>query len=753
MVVRFFPKNKFRVITPNQPTPKPSFFGQLIAATIPSMSPRRGPGNGDESWEQPGQEGEVSLIGSSVGSVDQSQLEDDEVENQTMTEEEPEEEEPWDGVPQVHSSPLSLPTALNTSTSFREEPDSVDWKNQIPDDVSNLLAQRMPSMDDSFSFGPEPSTSTPPKPTASTPRASTSPAPSPPKSSQLFAPSHSSPRLPQPSPLRNVIFDGNSTISSEGPTDDNPTIRRHCSPLGLNEPRVEPETPTPALASRPFGTSIFADMSAEQAELSWPLARHGKDEETTFHSVFSEDNPLQLVPTTDFPKSPNNAQTPESKGDITHFFDCTSSSPSSFSSSLIRTPSPISPSLLGPTKNLVDAHSAHALALTAELTLYKNLVGKLQVEVSERDGVLAELNLRALEGDMLKVQLADTKAEMDRLKRASPPATSAMGMTSEARDDTASPSPLAAKMRRQSSDQGTLHPGDRTTVVQAENRDLEIRLAGALANTAELRQRLHAAEEGHAALKAELGRTRADATHKEESLRDQLIAAQSATISSAETERSQRAEKNLRAQLEDALQRIRDLEVNLTELREVKISDEEEIARLHSSVDRVRNERRKADEMQARIAELEGALRKEALAREESDGLRLDSQRKAEEILRSLEAENSARRTLAEENEQVSFMIVVKQAFAEAVQLRQALQKAETRQASTTSDQRKSADALQVEINKLRGESASKDLEIVNLQRRKEELKEDREMLNIALDSKQQELELVRMRQTKRPLS
>jgi len=36
-------------------------------------------------------------------------------------------------------------------------------------------------------------------------------------------------------------------------------------------------------------------------------------------------------------------------------------------------------------------------------------------------------------------------------------------------------------------------------------------------------------------------------------------------------------------------------------------------------------------------------------------------------------------------------------------------------------------------------------MEIITLQRRKNELKEDREMLNIALDSKQQELELVRL--------
>ena len=50
--------------------------------------------------------------------------------------------------------------------------------------------------------------------------------------------------------------------------------------------------------------------------------------------------------------------------------------------------------------------------------------------------------------------------------------------------------------------------------------------------------------------------------------------------------------------------------------------------------------------------------------------------------------------------------------------------------------------ATEGEIARLRAESASKDLEIVTLQKRKIELKEDLEMLNIALDSKQQELEL-----------
>ena len=55
-------------------------------------------------------------------------------------------------------------------------------------------------------------------------------------------------------------------------------------------------------------------------------------------------------------------------------------------------------------------------------------------------------------------------------------------------------------------------------------------------------------------------------------------------------------------------------------------------------------------------------------------------------------------------------------------------------------EQRRAADSD--EVARLRSESALKDLDITNLQRRKAELKEDVEMLNIALDSKQQELEL-----------
>lgn len=82
------------------------------------------------------------------------------------------------------------------------------------------------------------------------------------------------------------------------------------------------------------------------------------------------------------------------------------------------------------------------------------------------------------------------------------------------------------------------------------------------------------------------------------------------------------------------------------------------------------------------------------------------------------------------------------------MQLRQAIRLLQLAPAPSTTSSQVAAEAraaeLESRLRALRAESASKDLEIAALQRRKQELKEDREMLNIALDSKQQELELVR---------
>lgn len=53
-------------------------------------------------------------------------------------------------------------------------------------------------------------------------------------------------------------------------------------------------------------------------------------------------------------------------------------------------------------------------------------------------------------------------------------------------------------------------------------------------------------------------------------------------------------------------------------------------------------------------------------------------------------------------------------------------------------------ETLKKSISSLRQENSTKDNQIERLQRAREQLKDDKEMLNIALDSKQQEVELVR---------
>ncbi len=55
-------------------------------------------------------------------------------------------------------------------------------------------------------------------------------------------------------------------------------------------------------------------------------------------------------------------------------------------------------------------------------------------------------------------------------------------------------------------------------------------------------------------------------------------------------------------------------------------------------------------------------------------------------------------------------------------------------------------DKLRREVTHLRSQSASQEVQVVQLRKAKAQLKEDREMLNIALDAKQQELELVSAR-------
>lgn len=83
---------------------------------------------------------------------------------------------------------------------------------------------------------------------------------------------------------------------------------------------------------------------------------------------------------------------------------------------------------------------------------------------------------------------------------------------------------------------------------------------------------------------------------------------------------------------------------------------------------------------------------------------------------------------------------------------------AETNRSSTASSKNEAAlqaridsleeniDSLKKTILSLKQDSSAKDTQIQRLQRAREQLKDDKEMLNIALDSKQQEVELVSWR-------
>jgi hypothetical protein len=392
--VRFFPKNKFRVITPNQslltteptqppPLPPPnSFLSQLLAVTIPSisaLSPRRSipssplaapPSpqlNPDESWEVPGHEGEISLIASSVD-FSRNESSHDDYEQEGSREESV--HSPWSGVPEIHSSPLALPLEGNTSrdTSVLELP-SADWHIQGEQDVSNLLSQRFCLPDNASSFD-----------------------------ISLSDDEHvSGPALPGIGSLNSETLPLHE-VSDSVPRiieDSDPTIRR---PLPGSAPirQIEPQTPTPGGIQRGY-SSIFADMSAEQADLSWPLLKNApllspdedEVEDTIFHSAIYPPSDILVTAT---PKSKANS------GDLTQFFDCTSTSPLSISLSMVD--SPISTtstgvtSLLVPTKAVFEAHNAHTKALRDELELYRDLAGRLQADVVERDSVLADLNLR-----------------------------------------------------------------------------------------------------------------------------------------------------------------------------------------------------------------------------------------------------------------------------------------------------------------------------------------------------------------------
>jgi hypothetical protein len=764
--VRFFPKNRFRVITPNQPhvptpqkpPPSPSFFSHLLSV-VPTMSPRRSttpplpvdaPVEVDESWEVPGQEGEVSLVGSSVGSesgglhsrVAEAEAEAEEAEvHGSLMGDNSEAEISWSGVPEVHCSPLALPAENNSREVSYQELDLPSADLHVPEDMSNLLSTRMSPIQVGISWD------------------MSMPVPTSPLARRLSGGVASG-----PDQHASFLSVGESSASiSLVMEDDNPTIRRRISPIARhNSNTVEPETPTPAPPSdlsntclhtpppplRPF-TSIFADMSAEQAELTWPLSQHVEgakleEDDTAFHSaVFTSTDGvgvgvgLGVAELADLPIAPSTKGTmqttpPSNKtpaqvnaswttpraGDVTVFFDATSSlltPPSPLSSVLVPTRqmplpmsrSPLAPDLVHPTQALLTAQSAHTAALLSELALYRSLAHKLQAEVAERDAVLSDLNVRALESEMLRAQLSDLQVELAALKA---------GQRS-----IPSPSPSPPSMKATLSH----HPGDRTTVVESEKRDLEIRLAKALADGEVMGKELGEIRGAKDDLVKQLASAQARVGEVEERERDREVAAT-------------RVEEERRGKVES-------LQEEVDELRREVQSEQEERERVQEELDTAQAEMAEMADEEQREGSREESLQEEVESlREqlETFGAELEQERGArEEVEREIEQERSERVKLETVNREVSTPFFAS-AVADSCQLKKALRAAKADQASSSATSEEIA-SLRNELARLRSESASKDLEIVNLERRKAELKEDREMLNIALDSKQQELELV----------
>ena len=573
----------------------------------------------DESWEVPGQEGEISLIASSTASGDRSLA--------VSEDGEAEEEEPWTGTPQVHSSPLGLTVSLpDVSVDESQGYHAVEMSSrdiQLPADMSDLMTQKLtlPGEVDSFSVSE-------------------------------FS------RVKQPmirSSLRNELsgisedrsssFENDKSARStlSAMNDSNPTIRRQLSPLPARAASpIAPSLVAPIEPLTPPGkqfTSIFADMSAEQAGLAWPLSAPASPlpseagvDETAFHSVILNDSPLgkgsQLASSSLLPQS-SASKTP---GNATEYFDCASPSPfqsapsltSSADSFLPRTPSPYTgnASLIRPAKAMFEAHSAHATALSAELHLYRSLAERLQAEVSERDSALANLNLRVIEGEMMRVRLDELERELIGARSEQ--------STNMSRRVNASPSPEAPKAPSTPE-----HVGDRTTFAQAAKRDSEIRLAKALADQEVLKKALEEARSTEERVLAE-----ADAAHDrlraaEERERDAAVSAQrnerdiqqqlEAAVRREQALESRLAESQARAveaeqlclQAEEGLQKVGQLDKQLRELREVKIADEEELARLSTELSRTRAARGRSEDDQVRIAELERVIEEEREIRRE----------------------------------------------------------------------------------------------------------------------------------------
>nr|KIR88866.1 hypothetical protein I308_00947 [Cryptococcus tetragattii IND107] len=810
--VRFFHKKQFRVITPNSsvlaPSPaKPpltptssSFFSQLLAVTMsprlkePESEPE--PEENEESWEKPGEEGELSLV-ASIGSAGSIIIDSD------KDEEDVKEEESWNGEPQIHCSPLGLPAVLagNTSkdASYSQcELPSVEW--HLPEDISNLLSTKFPEKG-SFSVVDPTSTSTiAPSKDLSADRSSFRDALTSEAASESLK--HIS--------MENRSAEGfwglhpdESTMSERGKEDTNPTIRCQLLPREEQVSTIEEKSETqesllPIQLGRPTtppysASSIFADMSAEQAELTWPLAhRLGPDASSTFHSPTRIQSP---EPRKAAPQTPHTTV-----GDVTEFYDCTAMVISPSSDSPIATCSAsasLSSLLVQPSKALFEAQTAHANALSTELELYKDLTEKLHNEVSERDEVLAKLNMRALEAEMLYSQVQDlrkelavakTKAEQAQIQAqiAQQQALPSLGLNS--------PTPL---MRTRSA----ALPSDRTMAAEREARDLEIRLAKALADSAATSGQLDEVKKSHDQQALELEEARAELRDKDDREKSRMIKASHPEESEKDGEMEEMREEMeelqrklremegkeeevevlrqelvevhrqlaevkdggnetqvLRAELSsahhqwdeyeltkadvDALQKgISHLRHHVDELKQVKAADEEEIEALLGQIAKLEAENREVEDLKYHVGQLKQV---KTADEEEIENLlgqveKLKGERKQEEEWKN-RVEELNRRVDMEGIRRQDVELKLEESLQST---REQLVQAQSASTISPTDVRE-LQSLRIEVNHLKSQSASKDLEIINLQRRKAELKEDREMLNIALDSKQQEVELMK---------
>jgi hypothetical protein len=561
---------------------------------MPSVSPEKPPPatKPDESWEQPGQEGEISLVASSIAS---GFGEDEEYDvDQSLHHELEEAEDSWNGTPFIISSPLNLPEGdsrdisaheLNPQdtqeTNTGENDESTEWNINVPDDMSNLMNEKWSPTDPSFSISDPP-------------------------------PRHTPPYMPLPTRnlgLRKFERSPSTSLTEGNSTDIIATVRKRSSPPRENNSSLlAPLTPTPAV--KPIG-SIFAEMSAEQADMSWPLL--GDDADSPLRStVFAQDASVLDLP----PMSAKSDKPSTPAGDKTQFFDCTTSS---FELSPLQ--SKYSTRLVQPTKNLFEAQNEHTKALVEEVKLYRDLASRLHAEVVERDSVLADLNGRVLDTEVLRSQVGDLREEVEKLRATSP--------RSGSREMSASP--LAAKSAQS-------HAGDRTTMVQAETRDLEIRLSKALADQEMLQKQMDEVRHQAQGKDQELEDTRRALSELEDRHRDHLISSRQSPppVDTRELEEALERCADLEFELTRATDLAQDLKDQMEDMRQVKASDEEEIDRLNVAVEGSRDSKRSEDDMRLRLEEMERRVDAEMRRREEME-IRVQEERDAR---KRLEVEN-----------------------------------------------------------------------------------------------------------------